>query len=447
MTEYRMPDQRPGQNDGRGQNSVPGEGRKRPGMGARFFIAGILTGVLICLLGGAYAAGALLHSGKLSWEGTGGMAALPSEPSETRTPGSAVRSESIRKLRQIEELIDSVYYYADDTSREQKESGLYRGLMESLEDPYSVYYNEDELAELDAETEGVYYGIGAYVSWNTDSDAPVITGTIRQSPAEAAGLEAGDIIYKVEGEETMGSDLETVVSMIRGPEGTPVHLTLYREGNPDYLEVQIIRGKVSSETVLSEMLENQIGYIAIAEFDDVTSGQFEEALASLREQGMKGMILDLRGNPGGNVTTVTEIAEQLLPEGLIFYYEDRDGERTEYSASGKHAFSLPLVVLVNDYSASASEILSGAIQDAGIGTLVGTQTYGKGVVQTVYDLQDGTAVKLTTAAYFTRNGRDINHVGITPDVVLPLDAEAYREDGTDNQMDKAKELLLKELGK
>ena len=428
-------------------NGTPGQNHTVRHSGLRFFLGGAVTGALILTLVGALMAGAMLQSGALVLTGqqSGGAGAFDFSAEEAAAQqGSAVNSESVSKILQLEELIDSVYYYADDVTQKQKEDGIYAGLLASLEDPYSVYYNEEELKALDAETEGVYYGIGAYVSWDTDRDAPVVSGIIRESPAEAAGVETGDIIYKVDGELTPGLDLATVVGRIRGEEGTQVHLTLYREGHPSYLELDITRGRVNSETVYAELLDDGFGYLSIEEFDDVTSGQFEEAMKSLTEQGMKGLILDLRGNPGGNVTTVTEIAEQLLPKGLIFYYENRVGERTEYKATGKHTFKLPLVVLVNDYSASASEILAGAIQDAGIGTLVGTQTYGKGVVQTVYELPDDTAVKITTAAYFTRGGRDINHVGITPDVILEFDAEAYQADGTDNQLEKAKSLLEEE---
>ena len=188
------------------------------------------------------------------------------------------------------------------------------------------------------------------------------------------------------------------------------------------------------------MLDDGIGYLQITEFDDVTIEQFNENFNSLKEQGMKGLIIDLRGNPGGSVTTVCAVAEQLLPEGLIFYMEDKNGERTEYTCKGAD-FDLPLVVLVNEYSASASEILSGAIKDAGIGKLVGKKTYGKGIVQNVIGLEDGSAIKITIANYYTRNGNDIHLKGIEPDVEVELDSDAYLEDKTDTQLDKAIEVL------
>ena len=193
--------------------------------------------------------------------------------------------------------------------------------------------------------------------------------------------------------------------------------------------------------VTSEMKEDGIGYLNISEFSDITTSQFKEELVSLQEQGMKAMILDLRGNPGGDVDVVTEIANYFIPEGLVFYMEDKYGKKTEYKADGSKQLDLPLVVLVDGNSASAAEILSGAIKDSGTGTLLGTQTYGKGIVQTILDLHDGTAVKVTVADYYTRNGNYIHKTGIEPDVVVEFDADAYREDKTDNQLNEALELI------
>ena len=268
------------------------------------------------------------------------------------------------------------------------------------------------------------------------------SGVIKNSPAEAAELMEGDIISKVDGEDMAGLELDEVVSHIRGPEGTKVTLTLIRNG--ETLEVELTRAQVNTPTVESEMKEDGIGYLQITEFDDVTVDQFTENFNSLKEQGMKGLIIDLRGNPGGSVDTVCAVAKQLLPQGMIFYMEDKDGKRTEYTCDGAD-FDLPLVVLVNEYSASASEILSGAIKDAGIGKLVGKKTYGKGIVQSVIGLGDGSAVKLTIANYYTRNGNDIHLKGIEPDVEVELDSDAYLEDKTDTQLDKAIEVLKEEM--
>ncbi len=194
------------------------------------------------------------------------------------------------------------------------------------------------------------------------------------------------------------------------------------------------------------MLDNGIGYLKLSAFDMVSSTQFTDGLAKLRKEGMRALVLDLRSNPGGSLSVVCNIARQILPEGLIVYTLDRDGNRQEYSCDGTNEIDIPLVVLVNGYSASASEILSGAVKDYGIGTLIGTTTYGKGVVQRVFDFTDNTAVKLTISNYFTPAGNDINGVGIEPDIEVPFDSDAYKEDGTDNQLDRAVEELLKQLG-
>ena len=229
----------------------------------------------------------------------------------------------------------------------------------------------------------------------------------------------------------------------RTEEGSKVTITLIRNGSE--LEVELTRAKVSAPTVDSEMLEDGIGYLQITEFDDVTVRQFEENMASLKEQGLEGLIIDLRSNPGGAVTSVCAIAEQFLPEGLVFYMVDQNGERTEYTCKGAD-WDLPLVVLVNEYSASASEIFSGAVKDAGIGKLVGKKTYGKGVVQNLIPFEDGSAIKITVANYYTRNGNDINLKGIEPDVEVELDTDAYIEDKTDTQLEKAIEVLKEEMG-
>ena len=357
-------------------------------------------------------------------------------------------SEVISKLETLLALIEEVYYEADELETEDLQEGLYRGLVDALDDPYSVYYDTEEIEELEESLSGSYSGIGCYVSLDEATGYPKIAGVISGSPAEAAGLLADDIIMEADGESLAGLDLDVAVTRIRGEEGTTVHLTIYRSGEADYLEFDIVRAVVDSETAAGEMLdaENGIGYIEITEFDDVTCEQFVTILDELLEQGMQGLIVDLRDNPGGTVDSVTSIAEYLIPEGLVFYMEYPDGTREEYSVDGASYIDLPIVVLINGNSASASEILSSAIQDSGAGTVVGTQSYGKGVVQTIYSLTDGTGVKLTIAEYFTRNGNSIHGIGVTPDVEAQLDTDAYLEDGTDTQLQAAQEELLRLLG-
>lgn len=361
------------------------------------------------------------------------------------TEDSAVNPDLVNKLQNLEQTVKQ-YFYLDEVSNEELADGIYRGMLEALDDPYSEYYTADELNELMSETEGVYFGIGAYVSTDPITTLPKISGVIEGAPAEAAQLRANDIIYEVDGVPTYGLTLSEAVSLIKGEEGTEVVLTIVRDGENDYLRVPVTRAKVESPTVNFEMLDETTAYIQIVEFDDVTVDQFAEALAMAKGSGMEGLILDLRANPGGSLNAVVEIARMLLPEGKIVYTEDKYGEKMEFFCDGKREFEKPLVVLIDMNSASAAEILAGAIQDYGIGTLVGTTTFGKGIVQQIIPFNDGSAVKLTISSYFTPNGRDIHEIGIEPDVVCEFDGEAYYnlENPVDNQLEKAKE-ILKEL--
>lgn len=362
--------------------------------------------------------------------------------------GSAINSDLIAKLQALEETIDK-YYYLEEVTNEELQTGIYRGIMEALGDPYSEYYSAEELQALMEQTEGVYYGIGAYISLDTETSLPKISGVIEGAPAEAANLRANDLIYEVDGESTYGLTLTEVVAMIKGPEATDVVLTIVREGETDYMDVTVERKKVETPTVSFKMLEDGMAYIQVTEFDEVTVDQFADALATARGSGMKGMILDLRANPGGSLSAVVEMARMLLPEGMIVYTEDKNGKRQEYTCDGKRAFDMPMVVLVDMNSASASEIMAGAIKDYGIGTLVGTTTFGKGIVQQIMPFRDGSAVKITISAYYTPNGNNIHGIGIEPDVEVEFDGEAYygSEERPDNQLEKAKEVLLEMMGK
>ena len=356
-----------------------------------------------------------------------------------------VTEETMQKMKTIEEVIDT-YYYGEEVTAEALQDGVYKGIVEALNDPYSEYYSKEELEDVLNSNQGVSYGIGAYISLDQKMNMPMIAGVMEDTPAKEAGLLEGDIIYQVDGEYTQGLSVTKVVSMVKGREGTTVHLTIYREGEADYLELDIVRAKqIESTTVDYGMVENEdgIGYLRIREFDTVTVDQYTEAMAYLKENGMKAMILDLRSNPGGDLTAVVDIARKILPEGMIVYTEDKNGERKEYTGDGSNELQIPLTVLVNGYSASASEILAGAIQDYDKGTLIGTTTYGKGIVQRIHRLNDGTAIKLTVSAYFTPSGRNIHGIGITPDIELEYDQEAYDADGTDNQVEKAIEVLKK----
>ena len=349
----------------------------------------------------------------------------------------------IQKINLLRSTIK--YYYVEDLDDEILADGLYSGLMDSLGDPYAEYYTPEQWIAMQNSTEGIYYGIGAYMKKDTVTGYPQITGVIRNTPAEESGIQIDDYIYLVDGIDVFDMNLTDVTSMIKGEEGTTVTITLIRPSTGEEIEMILERRKVETPTVEYEMLDNGIGYIIISEFDAVTVDQFAEALAMVKGNGMRGLILDLRGNPGGNLSAVVDIARMILPEGLIVYTEDKYGNRNEYTCDGSKCINVPMVVLVNGGSASASEILAGAIKDYGIGTLVGTTTYGKGIVQRLIALDDGSAIKLTVSHYYTPLGNDIHQIGVVPDEELEFDSESYAEDQTDNQLDRAVELLMDQI--
>jgi carboxyl-terminal processing protease len=413
-----------------GPNDYPAQPPKRNGGG---FWLGLLLGVIItCLIGSGTFVG--LRVAQLVKANRAQQASADAGGAE-----SVINDESIAKVEAIEEVIDKYYYKDEDIDKDAMIEGMYSGIVASLGDPYSVYYTAEEWESLMEDTEGIYYGIGAYLSLDEATGLAKISGVIADTPAEEAGLRENDIIYQVDGESIQGLELSEIVTKVKGKEGTTVHLTIIRDGETDYLELDVERRQIETPTVTYEMYDNEIGYIQIKEFDEVTTDQFIEALDAVKAADAKGLILDLRGNPGGSLPVVVEIARNILPEGRIVYTEDKYGEQEEYTCDGKNELQIPLVVLVNGNSASASEILAGAIKDYNKGTLIGTTTFGKGIVQRVLPLTDGTAMKLTISAYYTPNGNNIHGIGIEPDIECELDTEAYYEEGIDNQLERALE--------
>lgn len=421
-------------------------GKKTQDKSGKFFWGGLFTGLIMSLLvvSSVYVVNRIqyahksgqtvgLHTREESQENTDGESVT----------GEAVNEDTVAKMKVIENVIDT-YFYKEDVDKDAMVDGIFKGMVESLGDPYSEYYSKEELESLYQDSFGVYYGVGAYVSLDTTTGLAKVSGIIADSPAEEADLRAEDIIYKVDNVDVTGMSLQETVSLIKGDENTTVKLTLIRDGKE--IEKEVTRRKVESPTVNFKMLDDGMAYIQITEFDTVTVDQFTEAMAMARGNDMKGLILDLRSNPGGNLSSVVSIAKQMLPKGLIVYTEDRDGNREEYSCDGSKELDVPMVVLVNGNSASASEILAGAIKDYGIGTLVGTTTFGKGIVQRPIELSDGSAVKLTISSYYTPNGINIHGIGIEPDVECEFDSERYySEEAYDNQLEKAKEVLLQKM--
>lgn len=371
------------------------------------------------------------------------------EKENAQTAEEIVVNERIqKKVQKIAKLIDEYYYEAVDA--ENMEDYLYRGLLAGTSDLYSGYYSEKELKQVSEDASGSYSGIGVTMQYDSERQMVKIVKINEKGPAKKAGIEVGDYIYKVEGEIIVldNADTTDLVSKIRGEEGTKVNLTMLRGDDAKEIEVEVERKKLEVETVTSQMLEDNIGYIQITEFEGLTSQQFDTALQGLEDKGAKALIVDLRGNPGGQVDSVTEIAGRFLPEGVVTYMEDKYGNRRDYTCSGDDIWDKPLVVLMNGNSASASEIFAGAIRDYGMGVLMGTKSYGKGIVQQMIDLGDGTAIKLTFAKYYTPNGENIHKKGIEPDIEVPYEAPAEDEEyeiEKDNQVSAAVENLKEQM--
>ncbi len=360
------------------------------------------------------------------------------------TAGQTVKDKDVReKLSDIAYIIDAYYY--EDVTAEQISEGMYQGILDSLKDPYSQYYNAEEYQSLMEETTGSYYGIGAVLSQDRETKEVTVLRVYKGSPSETAGLKAGDVVRSVGGIAADSVELTELVKNVKGEEGTTVSIVVQREGVDGELEYQVKRGKVEVPTVEYQLLEGNVGLIQIAEFSDLTPTQFESAVTELKSQGMTALIVDVRDNPGGVLDAVCDVLDQILPEGLLVYTEDKYGEREEYNASGESYLDMPLAVLVNGNSASASEVFAGAIKDYAYGTLIGTKTFGKGIVQSIIGLGDGSAAKVTIAKYFTPKGNYIHKVGIEPDITLEyeyLEPEDTEYDPMhDNQVQKALEVL------
>lgn len=372
------------------------------------------------------------------------------------------------KLDLLEQVVDDYFLFEEDVDTEQMEAGIYKGMLAGLEDPYTTYYTAEEYRAMTEETEGVYCGIGVQVSQNLETGIITILRVFPGSPAEEAGLKKGDILYKVGALDVYDQELDTLVSQyIRGEEGTFVDLTVLRDG--EEISATVERRMVESVTVEAQLLPDKTGYVMVTQFDLVTADQFISAVDSLEKQGMERLVIDLRDNPGGVVDACVKMAAYLLPEdqyeGTILSTADKNGKGDRYYCQGGkllfegsgsnpeypmddgHELDMPIAVLINGMSASASEVFAGALRDYGLATLVGTTSFGKGIVQALLPLDDGSAVKVTIAHYYTPAGHDIHKKGLEPDVEIELELD---EDligqydvplDRDNQVQKAIEVL------
>lgn len=384
------------------------------------YAKGILTGVLIAALA------------------AGGLQAVHQKMSSSVLADSA----TVEKVEYLEKLIDQEYL--GDIDKGDLAEGIYAGLLYGLGDVYSRYYTAEEYAQETASTDGSYVGIGVSIQKNKNGGVQ-IAECYEGGSGKKAGLISGDVITAIDDTDVTDMELSEVVRLIRQNEGRNIVLTVQRENEESPLSITVEVTNVELPAVFSEMLDEETGYIQITQFTGVAPQQYKEAFADLKEQGMEKLIVDLRDNPGGLLTSVCDILREILPKGRIVYTEDKYGKREEETCDGEKELDIPLAVLVNESSASASEIFAGAVQDYGIGKIVGTTTYGKGVVQELRPLNDGSAVKLTISNYYTPNGNSINKVGIKPDIEVKLAAELLNKTDIsheeDNQLQKAIKVL------
>lgn len=395
------------------------EHNKERKYGSRFYRKGLLTGIIATfsamVLIVLSVADVCLKKGYLHI-GINGDVYIQSD---AVTDESGIGSEVEAKLNAIDSVLDSFYF--EEVDDEKAKDSIYKAYLSSYGDKYTVYYTADEYKKLTETTNGTFSGIGAVCQ--ISSEGGILLVDVYESGAGyKAGLRSGDRIIQVDGTDVTDMDLSSAVALVKGEKGTQVGLKIVRDGaTSDYT---VVRDEIEVQTVNYAITEDNIGYILVSQFENVTAKQFKAAIEDLKSEGAKGIIIDIRNNPGGLLTTVISMLKDILPNGLIVYTEDKDGNRKEYSDNDNEELDMPLAVLVNGNSASASEIFAGAIQDYGKGVIVGTQTFGKGIVQTVKPLTDGSAIKFTIAKYFTPKGQDIHGKGVTPDVVVEYDKDA-----------------------
>lgn len=403
------------------QDSVKKEKKKHP------FRNGFLSGVAVCLVIAL-------------------MVVIVKEKMLHSTVGSGFMTKhGVEKVNLLSDVIDQ-YYYKDITDEEKME-GIYKGLMSSTNDKYTDYYSPKEFKDLMVTMEGDYGGIGATLSQDKVTKEVSVVEVYEGSPAARAGLERGDIVISVDGHLGTDESLDDFVQRIRGEEGTSIEM-VYKRGDQEKT-IEITREEVIVPSVSHRMLDDKIGYIRISSFVNGTQRDFEDALADLQSQGMQGIVFDMRDNGGGMVDSVVAILDDILPAGTVVYTMDKSGKREDYTSDDAKKIDIPVTVLVNENTASAAEIFTGAIRDFNYGTIIGTNTFGKGIVQSTVPLSDGSAVKITVATYYTPSGECIHEKGIKPDIELEF---SYADENPteydelkDNQVQKAMEVLGEKL--
>lgn len=384
------------------------------------FTSGVISGVLItALLGGVLFGSYVKHNEKAQPPLLVNDQQIKDGDTQIEDPEST--QKFLSKVSTLEKLVDSYFLYEVD--KEAYQDQMLKGLMYNLKDPYSCYYTPEEYAQQMEDTQGIYCGIGALVSQNIKTGVITIVKPFVDGPAYKAGLLPGDILVKVEDKDVTGIDVTDVVKDMKGEKGTNVKLTMFRESEGSTFDVVVTREEIEVPTVEYQMLDDKIGYIYVMQFDAVTVEQFINAVDTLEADGMQGLVIDMRDNPGGLYDAAVNMLDRIIEKGLLVYTKNKEGQRSESFAKTKESFDKPLAVLMNGNSASAAEIFAGAIQDYKAGIIVGTQSYGKGIVQTIIPLLDGSAVKMTIADYYTPNGRNIHKLGIHPDVEVELKDE------------------------
>ena len=405
---------------------------KKPKKKHKFFgsiwsgiLIGILFSVAVLLLGSA-----IFHMVTGDYLVFGGVTEVASV-SESRI----LDEDVAQKIAEVTSYID--LYFTGEYDDETLQDGLIHGLVEALGDKYSVYYNAEEYEDFMVSNTGSYAGIGAGLSQDSSTNVVTITKVYEGTPAEEAGLLAGDQILYADDVEATTVELSDLVSHIRGEEGTTVTLKIYRSSTDETFTVDVERKNIVLPSIEYNMMDENVGYIQITQFQTDTDEQFELALNDLEQQGMEKLIVDLRDNPGGLLDSVVNILDVILPKGTVVYTEDKYGNQTTYS-SDANCIDYPMAVLINGNSASASEIFAGAIKDYEYGTLIGTTSFGKGIVQSIFQLSDSDGLKITTANYYTPNGNFIHGVGIDPDIELEYEFQgeegATYEQSLDNQL-------------